>query len=104
MHRRLITFALAVVAVAATALVIPLALSARDTVRAGNLAMADGSIRATKTPILRELISAELAAGRAAEFLAAAPGLQATAAGARLPGGDRRRPGLGAPRPVTNYG
>jgi signal transduction histidine kinase len=38
MHRRLITFALLVVAVAATALVIPLALSARDTVRAGNLA------------------------------------------------------------------
>ena len=37
MYRRLITFALLVVAVAATVLVIPLALSARDLVRAGAL-------------------------------------------------------------------
>ena len=42
MYRRLITFALLVVAVAATVLVIPLALSARDLVRAGALsALAD---------------------------------------------------------------
>lgn len=39
MYRRLVVFALLVVAVAATALVIPLALSARDIVRAGNLAV-----------------------------------------------------------------
>ncbi len=37
MYRRLVTFALGVVTVAATALVIPLALSARDVVRASNL-------------------------------------------------------------------
>lgn len=42
MYRRLVTFALLVVTVAATVLVIPLALSARDLVRAGNLtALAD---------------------------------------------------------------
>jgi hypothetical protein len=35
---------------------------------------------------------AELASGRAAEFLAAAPGLQASAAGARLPGGAEAAP------------
>ncbi|HEX6887611.1 MAG TPA: HAMP domain-containing sensor histidine kinase [Candidatus Nanopelagicales bacterium] len=39
MQRRLVTFALLVVAVAVTVLVIPLALSARDLVRAGNLAV-----------------------------------------------------------------
>ncbi len=39
MYRRLITFALLVVAVAATVLVIPLALSARDLVRAGALSV-----------------------------------------------------------------
>jgi signal transduction histidine kinase len=38
MYRRLVTFALLVVTVAMTALVIPLALSARDLVRSGNLA------------------------------------------------------------------
>lgn len=32
-------------------------------IRAGNLAMADGSVRPTKTPTLRELISAEIATG-----------------------------------------
>ena len=32
-------------------------------VRAGNLAMADGSVRTTKTPLLRELISAQIATG-----------------------------------------
>lgn len=37
MYRRLVTFAVLVVTVAATVLVIPLALSARDLVRAGNL-------------------------------------------------------------------
>jgi signal transduction histidine kinase len=37
MYRRLVTFALLVVTVAVTALVIPLALSARDLVRSGNL-------------------------------------------------------------------
>ncbi|MCU0262146.1 MAG: HAMP domain-containing protein [Candidatus Nanopelagicales bacterium] len=37
MYRRLVTFALLVVTVAATVLVIPLALSARDLVRSGNL-------------------------------------------------------------------
>lgn len=42
MYRRLVTFALIVVTVSVTALVIPLALSARDLVRAGNLsALAD---------------------------------------------------------------
>ena len=42
MYRRLVTFALLVVTVAATVLVIPLALSARDLVRGGNLsALAD---------------------------------------------------------------
>lgn len=42
MYRRLVTFALLVVTVAATVLVIPLALSARDLVRVGNLtALAD---------------------------------------------------------------
>jgi len=39
MYRRLITFALLVVAVAATVLVIPLALSARDLVRAGTISV-----------------------------------------------------------------
>jgi signal transduction histidine kinase len=39
MQRRLVTFALLVVAVAVTVLVIPLALSARDLVRSGNLAV-----------------------------------------------------------------
>ncbi len=38
MYRRLVTFALLVVTVAVTALVIPLALSARDLVRSANLA------------------------------------------------------------------
>ena len=32
-------------------------------VRAGNLAMADGSVQATKTPLLREIIAAEIASG-----------------------------------------
>ncbi|MGE3308792.1 MAG: prepilin-type N-terminal cleavage/methylation domain-containing protein [Limisphaerales bacterium] len=32
-------------------------------VRAGNLAMADGSVQSTKTPVLREIISAEIASG-----------------------------------------
>jgi hypothetical protein len=32
-------------------------------VRAGNLAITDGSVRLTKTPALRDQISAELAAG-----------------------------------------
>lgn len=32
-------------------------------VRAGNLAMADGSVRTTKIPVLREVILAEIAAG-----------------------------------------
>ncbi len=32
-------------------------------VRAGNLAMADGSVQGTKTPVLREIISAEIASG-----------------------------------------
>ena len=42
MYRRLVTFALLVVTVAVTVLVIPLALSARDLVRGGNLsALAD---------------------------------------------------------------
>lgn len=32
-------------------------------VRSGNLAMSDGSVQTTKTPVLREIISAEIASG-----------------------------------------
>jgi hypothetical protein len=31
--------------------------------RSGHLAMSDGSVRATKTPVLREVILAEIASG-----------------------------------------
>lgn len=45
MYRRLVAFALLVVAVAVTALVIPLALSARDLVRSGNLSVLSDQAR-----------------------------------------------------------